>query len=134
MQKVAGLLQSNTQSNMRHMQASVCRIGFFFFFALSPCDALMFHSNVVAKQWDTWAFVENGTWYAYYLITEHSPGEGFGCATSADGVHWTDHGYASGSNPCRDRCRACHTTSLSHRWPTADVHPFFSVQLRVARA
>ena len=39
------------------------------------------------------AFVENETYYAYYLITEHSPGEGFGVATSSDGQHWTDHGY-----------------------------------------
>ena len=31
--------------------------------------------------------------YVYYLVTEHSPGEGFGVATSADGVHWKDHGY-----------------------------------------
>ena len=26
-------------------------------------DALMFHSNAVSKQWDTWVFVENGTFY-----------------------------------------------------------------------
>ena len=57
------------------------------------CSGLMFHSTAVTKQWDTWAFVENGTWYAYYLITEVSYGEGFGVATSSDGVHWTDHGY-----------------------------------------
>ena len=55
--------------------------------------ALMFHSTAVTKQWDTWGFVENGTWYAYYLITEQSPGEGFGVATSTDAVHWHDHGY-----------------------------------------
>ncbi|KAL1529474.1 hypothetical protein AB1Y20_000421 [Prymnesium parvum] len=54
---------------------------------------LMFHSTAVTKQWDTWGFVENGTWYAYYLVTEHSPGEGFGVATSSDGVHWTDRGF-----------------------------------------
>jgi hypothetical protein len=31
---------------------------------LSPhADALMFHSNAVSKQWDTWVFVENGTFY-----------------------------------------------------------------------
>ena len=44
--------------------------------------------------WDTWAFVENDTYYAYYLITEESPGEGFGVATSPNGAsNWTDHGY-----------------------------------------
>lgn len=30
---------------------------------------------------------------AYYLVTEVSYGEGFGVATSTDGVHFTDHGY-----------------------------------------
>ena len=51
-------------------------------------DALMFQSKAVTSQWDTWAMIENGTYYAYYLITEYSPGEGFGVATSSDGVHW----------------------------------------------
>ena len=64
------------------------------FAALIPCAfSLMFKSDAVTKQWDTWAFVENGTFFAYYLVTEVSYGEGFGCATSADGVHWHDHGY-----------------------------------------
>ena len=63
------------------------------FLLLGRTTALMFHSLAVTKQWDTWAFVENGTWYAYYLITEHGPGEGFGVATSSDAVHWKDHGY-----------------------------------------
>lgn len=37
---------------------------------------------------------ENGTYYAYYLITERSPGEGFGVATSPTGAgNWTDRGY-----------------------------------------
>ena len=31
------------------------------------------------------AAAENGTYYAYYLITEHSPGEGFGVATWSPG-------------------------------------------------
>ena len=60
---------------------------------LGPCHALMFHSSAVSKEWDTWVFVENGTFYAYYLVTEVSFGEGFGVATSADGQHFTDHGY-----------------------------------------
>ena len=54
---------------------------------------MMFQSTAVSSQWDTWAFAENNTYYAYYLITEHSPGEGFGVATSPDGAHWLDHGY-----------------------------------------
>ena len=78
----------------------------------TAANGLMFASTAVKKQWDTWGFVENGTWfdlvgpmhvpqtfahaacacpashrYAYYLITEVSPGEGFGVATSTDGQH-----------------------------------------------
>ena len=60
---------------------------------LHGCSALMFHSSAVSKEWDTWVFVENGTFYAYYLVTEVSFGEGFGVATSTDGVHFEDHGY-----------------------------------------
>eukprot|EP01046_Picozoa_sp_COSAG06_P071484 COSAG06_NODE_20473_length_794_cov_1.038849_1_plen_40_part_10 len=26
----------------------------------APAQALMFHSDAVSKQWDTWVFVENG--------------------------------------------------------------------------
>lgn len=37
-------------------------------------------------------YYHEGVFYLYYLITEHSPGEGVGCATSRDGVHFTDHG------------------------------------------
>lgn len=66
---------------------------------VEPALSLMFQSHnttgsfSVTSQWDTWAFVENGTFYVYYLITESSPGEGFGVATSPDGQHWTDYGF-----------------------------------------
>jgi hypothetical protein len=60
---------------------------------LLTTHGLVLQSYAVTSQWDTWAFVENRTYYAYYLVTEHSPGEGFGVATSPDGQHWTDHGY-----------------------------------------
>lgn len=55
---------------------------------------MIFCSNQVKAQWDTWAYYHQGTYYLYYLITEDSPGEGFGVATSTDGVHWQDHGWA----------------------------------------
>ena len=55
---------------------------------------MIFKSEQVAAQWDTWCYHHAGTWYLYYLITESSAGEGFGVATSADGVHWEDHGWA----------------------------------------
>lgn len=37
---------------------------------LCGCNGLMFHSEAVTKEWDTWVFVENSTYYAYYLVTE----------------------------------------------------------------
>jgi len=68
-------------------------VAFISLIALGCVDALMFHSKEVTKEWDTWVFVENGTFYAYYLVTEVSFGEGFGVGVSSDGVHWVDQGY-----------------------------------------
>ena len=53
---------------------------------------MFFKSKGVDAHWDTWMFYNEGTFYLFYLITEYSPGEGFGLATSPDGVTWTDHG------------------------------------------
>ena len=53
---------------------------------------MIFQSHHFSATWDTWMFYESGTFYLYYLITEHSPGEGVGCAISQDGVHFTDLG------------------------------------------
>ena len=55
---------------------------------------MIFKSEQVAAQWDTWCYHHADTYYLYYLITESSAGEGFGVATSTDGVHWNDHGWA----------------------------------------
>ena len=55
---------------------------------------MIFRSETVDAQWDTWCYYHDGQYYLYYLITENSPGEGFGVATSTDGVHWEDHGWA----------------------------------------
>ncbi len=52
---------------------------------------MLFRSkNCIA--WDTWVYYYNGKYYAYYLITDYSPGEGFGVAVSNDGIHFEDHG------------------------------------------
>jgi len=62
---------------------------------LSPTGkAMVLKSDHVKAQWDTWAYQYKGAYYLYYLITERSAGEGFGVATSKDGVHWKDHGWA----------------------------------------
>jgi hypothetical protein len=55
---------------------------------------MIFRSDRAKAQWDTWAYSHQGTYYLYYLITEDSPGEGFGVATSMDGVHWYDQSWA----------------------------------------
>lgn len=60
--------------------------------ATSP-QSLFFRSHQVAAHWDTWMTYHNGVFFLYYLITEVSPGEGFGLATSTDGVTWFDHGW-----------------------------------------
>ena len=54
---------------------------------------MIFKSDIVEAHWDNWCHYHEGTYYLYYLITERSPGEGFGLATSNDGVHWEDHGW-----------------------------------------
>ena len=56
--------------------------------------AMVFHSSAVADQWDTWAFVENGTFYAFYLVLREGTwfADSFGVASSADGTHFKDHG------------------------------------------
>ena len=53
----------------------------------------MFKSDRVTAQKDTWCYYHDGTFYLYYLITESSPGEGFGLATSTDGAHRKDRGW-----------------------------------------
>ncbi|HEY3281901.1 MAG TPA: hypothetical protein VGN26_06460 [Armatimonadota bacterium] len=55
---------------------------------------MVFKSTLVKAHWDNWCHRWKGTYYLYFLITEHSGGEGFGVATSPDGVHWEDHGWA----------------------------------------
>ena len=55
---------------------------------------MIFRSELFSATWDTWMFFHHGTYYLYYLITQTGYGEGFGVATSTDGVHYTDHGAA----------------------------------------
>jgi hypothetical protein len=57
-------------------------------------QSMFFRSLQVDAHWDTWIYFHEGIFYLYYLITENSPGEGFGVATSPDGVTWTDCGWA----------------------------------------
>ena len=58
----------------------------------APDNRLFFKPKQISSLWDTWMFYDRGTYYLYYLITERSPGEGVGLATSADGVNWQERG------------------------------------------
>ncbi len=53
---------------------------------------MIFKTDLFDAQWDTWVYYLDGKYYLYYLITEYSPGEGFGVAVSDDGIHYKDHG------------------------------------------
>lgn len=55
-------------------------------------NTLFFTPRETGRMWDTWMYYANKTFYLYYLITEKSPGEGIGLATSKDGVHWRERG------------------------------------------
>lgn len=59
---------------------------------------MLFRSKRVDAAWDTWMYYADGTYYLYYLITDISPGEGFGVAVSRDGVHFQDHGIQLGAS------------------------------------
>ena len=55
---------------------------------------MIFQTKRFSASWDTWMYYHDGLYYLYYLITEKCGGEGFGVASSPDGVHWDDHGAA----------------------------------------
>jgi hypothetical protein len=59
-----------------------------------PAHAIVFKSEIVESNWDNWCYFHNGTHYLYYLIADHGPWSGFGVASSTDGMHWQDHGWA----------------------------------------
>ena len=54
---------------------------------------MIFKSEIVKSQWDTWGYYHEGTYFLYYLIADGRTWDGFGVATSTDGVHWHDHGW-----------------------------------------
>ena len=55
---------------------------------------MLFRSKTAAKTWDAWIYWEDGTYFLYYLISDEYVCDGFGIATSQDGIHWQDHGWA----------------------------------------
>ncbi len=59
---------------------------------------MLFKSAMVSKTWDTSMYYHEGVYYLYYLTSEHGPGDGFGVATSTDGVAWHDYGKVLSSS------------------------------------
>lgn len=54
---------------------------------------MLFRSETAAKTWDGWITYHEGVYYLYYLISENFGCDGFGVATSQDGINWKDHGW-----------------------------------------
>lgn len=77
------------KSVMLHIKSMTRPIAIALVLFSYSVEAMIFKSEEVAAQWDTWAYYHEGTYYLYYLITEYSPGEGFGVATSKDGCTGT---------------------------------------------
>lgn len=53
---------------------------------------MFYQPQTITKMWDTWLFEHEDVFFLFYLVTEHSPGEGICLATSDDGVNWKEHG------------------------------------------
>ncbi len=51
------------------------------------------------KLWDTFIMHHEGTFYLYYLQLRHEAWDGYGLATSADLIHWTDRGTILATEP-----------------------------------
>ncbi len=49
-------------------------------------------SRRTGELWDTWLFLEKGTWYLFALAKAGPKWNNISLATSPDGVHWTEHG------------------------------------------
>jgi hypothetical protein len=77
--------------------------------------AMMFRSYAAGGCGDTWGIWDPAAqrYFAYALVTETGPGSGFVAASSADGIHWFDHGYVfhkpgeRGGPSCSNSTRPC---------------------------
>jgi hypothetical protein len=76
---------------------------------------MLFKSKLITKTWDTWMVYHAGTYYLYYSTSETAPGDGFGVATSEDGLHWQDYGRVLG--PSDQMVRYLGAGSV---WPAVD--------------
>jgi len=49
-------------------------------------------SRQTGNMWDTWLYLNEGTYYLYYLAKSHGQWDNISMATSPDGVHWKEVG------------------------------------------
>ncbi len=49
-------------------------------------------SRRTGEMWDTWLYIDQGTWYLFYLAKAGANWDNISLATSTDGVHWREHG------------------------------------------
>ncbi len=49
-------------------------------------------SKRTGEMWDTWLFIEKGTWHLFYLAKSGQNWDNISLATSSDGVHWLEYG------------------------------------------
>lgn len=55
---------------------------------------MIFKSEKVSSHWDTWIYYHDNQYYLYYLAANKENWDGFGVATSEDGIRWKDYGQA----------------------------------------
>jgi hypothetical protein len=88
------LLPSSAALSMQRssMKTIIITLGLWIGLLAGNGHAMIFKPRDV-HQWDTWVFHHDQTYYLYYLIASQWQGwDGFGVATSKDGVHWEERG------------------------------------------
>ena len=58
----------------------------------SQRSGIFYKARTSGNMWDTWLFHHQGRYFLYYLCGPGGRWDSFALATSADGVHWEEHG------------------------------------------
>jgi hypothetical protein len=57
------------------------------------------NSRKSGRMWDTWLYLQEGTYYLYYLANAGRRWDNVSMAVSSDGVHWREHGRVLTKRP-----------------------------------